>query len=138
MIMSRNKLYILILFLTLAGYSWIFWNVHQFRASEKPVNTCLFRNITGIPCPSCGTTHSVISIMKGEFREAGKENPLGFLITLMLIVFPFWILADLFLRKRSFYDFYQKTEGLLKRKWLAYPAVILLLIIWILNIHTYL
>ena len=57
---SGTKLYILILFLTLAGYSWIYWNVHQIGSNEKPVNACLFRNITGIPCPSCGTTHAVL------------------------------------------------------------------------------
>jgi len=73
--------------------------------------------------------------MKGDFREAVKENPLGFLVALMLIVFPIWILVDLFTRKKSFFDFYSTMEDLLKRKWIAYPAVILLIINWILNIH---
>ena len=132
---SKTKLYILVLFLSLAGYSWVFRNVYQYRSHEKPVSSCLFRTVTGIPCPSCGTTHSVISIMKGDFREAVKENPLGFLVALMLIVFPIWILVDLFTRKKSFFDFYSTMEDLLKRKWIAYPAVILLIINWILNIH---
>ena len=73
--------------------------------------------------------------MKGEFREAVRENPLGFLVTLMLLIFPLWIFIDLFLRIRSFFGFYHMMEVFLQRKWVAYPAVILLLINWILNIH---
>lgn len=132
---SGKKLYILVLFLSVVGYSWIFWNDYEFRRHEMPVNACLFRTITGIPCPSCGTTHSVLSIVKGEFREAARENPMGFPVTLMLIIFPVWALTDLFTRKTSFSAFYHAMENLLRRKWIAFPAVILLLINWIMNIH---
>lgn len=131
----RNKLYIFVIFLSITGYTWVFWNVHQFQTHTTSLSPCLFKNITGIPCPSCGTTHSVTSIMKGNFREAMNENPLGFLVSLMLILFPFWVVFDLLFRKTTFFNFYRKVEYFLRKKWVAYPAIILLLINWIINIH---
>ena len=53
----------------------------------------LFRQVTGIPCPSCGTTHAILSITKGNFRQALDENILGFPATLMLVIFPVWIMS---------------------------------------------
>jgi hypothetical protein len=133
--MSKKRLYILVLCLSMAGYSWISWNVDEVRTNDTLAGSCLFRSVTGIPCPSCGTTHSVVSILHGEFRAAIKENPLGFLVALMLSIFPCWIAVDLFSGGRSFFDFYLKTEIFLRKKWVAYPAIILLLINWFLNIH---
>jgi hypothetical protein len=133
--MSKKQLYILVLSLSLAGYYWVFWNVRQFRMHENAIGTCLFRSVTGIPCPSCGTTHSVISILKGDFREAAMDNVLGFIVSLMLLTFPFWIVLDLIRKKSSFFGFYLKTEALLRRKWIAYPAIILMAVNWIVNIH---
>ncbi|MBM3743809.1 MAG: DUF2752 domain-containing protein [Actinobacteria bacterium] len=41
---------------------------------------CLFRNSTGLPCPFCGTTRSIGSILQGDFGSAVELNPLGFLV----------------------------------------------------------
>jgi hypothetical protein len=133
--MSKKQLYILVLCLSLAGYSWLFWNIRQFSTNEGAIGACMFRNVTGIPCPSCGTTHSVISIINGHFMDAAAENPLGFLVALMLILFPGWIIFDLITRKKSFFVFYLKMETILRRKWIAYPAIIFILINWIVNIQ---
>ena len=132
--MSRKKLYLLILFLAIAGYSWVFLNHYLLSSNKHLINVCLFRNITGIPCPSCGTTHSVLSITKGDFRTAIQENLLGFPVTLMMLVFPVWILIDLILKKEGFYRFFLWTEILLRKKWIAWSGVILILANWGWNI----
>ncbi len=90
--MSRRKLYILILSFALAGYSWVFLNYFLLKVNNPTPDVCLFRQATGIPCPSCGTTHAVLSIAKGNFRQAVNENILGFPVILMLMLFPAWIL----------------------------------------------
>lgn len=41
---------------------------------------CLFRSLTGLPCPFCGTTRSIGSILQGDFGSALGLNPLGFLV----------------------------------------------------------
>ena len=133
--MSRNKLYFLFLILSFAGYTWISWNLSQIHSGGIPVNFCLFRQVTGVPCPSCGTTHSVMAIIKGDFQEAIKNNPLGFIVFPVLMIIPFWILIDLIRRKNSFYRFYGSTEKVIGRKWVAYPAICLLLVNWFVNIY---
>lgn len=133
--MPKKNLYLLILGFAFAGYSWVILN-HYLLKSDKPlVNVCLFRQATGVPCPSCGTTHAVLSITKGNFRQAVDENILGFPAALMLVVIPAWILADLLLKKQSFYRFYIRSEAFLRNRWAAWSALLLLLAIWAWNLY---
>jgi Protein of unknown function (DUF2752) len=131
---SRIKLYYLVLLFTVAGYAWIAWNYKNLSKSDNGISVCMFKNITGLPCPSCGTTHSVFYVIQGKPMDAFNCNPLGFIIVIILIIFPLWIISDLILRKNSFHSFYNKSEIFLKKKWVALPAIIFVLIIWILNI----
>jgi hypothetical protein len=45
--------------------------------------TCLFRRLTGWPCPSCGLTRATCALAHGQWREAEHFNlaaiPLAFL-----------------------------------------------------------
>lgn len=48
---------------------------------------CLFRNITGLPCPGCGMTRAFLFLGHGDFYEAIRLNPnslLAFSIILFL------------------------------------------------------
>jgi hypothetical protein len=135
--MPRKKLYIFILLFAIAGYSWIILSHFLLKANKPLINVCLFRNVTGIPCPSCGTTHALLSIARGDFREAVRENILGYPAAGMLLVFPVWILTDLLLKKESFYRFYRRAEFFLRKRWAAYLALLLLLAIWGWNLFRY-
>jgi len=130
--MTRNKLYSIVLALSMAGYAWFLWNYHNLANSN--INVCLFKKITGLPCPSCGTTRAIICITRGNFLDALNTNPLGFVVILMLIVIPIWILLDLITKKNGFHSFYKKSELILRKKWIALPAVVLILVVWVLNI----
>ncbi len=46
------------------------------RAAEQPPELCLFRRVTGVPCPTCGTTRSVLAGLKGHFADAVLYNPM--------------------------------------------------------------
>lgn len=46
---------------------------------------CLFRLTTGHPCPGCGLTRSVGNILLGDFSEALKLNPLGFIFAFSIV-----------------------------------------------------
>jgi Protein of unknown function (DUF2752) len=132
--MSKKNLYLLILGFALAGYSWVVLSYYLLQTNNPTLNVCLFRQVTGIPCPSCGTTHAILSITKGNFRQALDKNILGFPVALMLVIFPLWILIDLIRKKGSFYQFYFWAESYLRKKWVAWSALIFLLANWGWNI----
>jgi hypothetical protein len=37
---------------------------------------CLFRRVTGIPCPGCGLSHGFVHLAHGDFLAAIADNPL--------------------------------------------------------------
>ena len=38
---------------------------------------CPFRALTGIPCPTCGTTHAAVALLRGDVGGALAANPLA-------------------------------------------------------------
>jgi hypothetical protein len=96
---------------------------------------CLIKNVTGFPCPSCGTTRAVELLLQGKVRESLVANPFGILVTLIMVLVPFWILFDLIFKKETFYIYYKKIEETLKIKWLAAVLIALVILNWIWNIY---
>lgn len=134
MTLSRNKLYILIISACFAGYIWIFWSVSNLSKVNSEIEVCLIKNISNIPCPSCGSTRSVIEITKGNFIDALLINPIGYILSLILFLIPIWIFLDFISRKESLFRFFQKAENVLKKPIISIPLLILVLINWAWNI----
>ena len=107
--MSRNRLYVLLSTACIAGYIWLAVNYHQQVVQSQALGICIFKRLTGIPCPSCGTTRSVIAIVKGNLNGGIYWNPFGFLITGILIISPLWIAYDLLTRNSTLQKAYLKA-----------------------------
>jgi hypothetical protein len=41
------------------------------------VSTCVFRRMTGIPCPGCGLTRALYAMVRGEWKELFVLHPLA-------------------------------------------------------------
>lgn len=55
------------------------------------VPPCPLRTITGIPCPMCGMTRGVTSLVNGDFAHALLMNPASYLaVALALLLFAQW------------------------------------------------
>ncbi|HUV11607.1 MAG TPA: DUF2752 domain-containing protein [Acidimicrobiia bacterium] len=55
------------------------------------VPPCPLRTITGIPCPMCGMTRGVTSLVNGDFAHALLMNPASYLvIALAVLLFVQW------------------------------------------------
>jgi hypothetical protein len=48
------------------------------RVASGPI-VCPFRLATGLPCPGCGLTRSWVYIAHGDFGDAVRANPFGYL-----------------------------------------------------------
>ncbi len=46
------------------------------RPAGSAVTLCILRNVTGLPCPTCGSTRSVRALAAGRPIEALGHNPL--------------------------------------------------------------
>ena len=129
--MTRKNLYFLLLFLGIAGQIWIVYSYIKLEQQEDSFNICLFKRVTSLPCPSCGTIHSIVSILHGDFREALSENPLGFPDLLLVAIVPFWILGDLVFRNESFYKIFLRTEEVLRMKGILFALLSVIFMIWL-------
>jgi hypothetical protein len=135
--MKYNKhFYWILAILSVAGFAWI--GLHLFFPDVLVTSSstvCLFKNVTSLPCPSCGITRSVLLIFHGDFQEAPLLNPLGFVVALALITLPVWILYDILSGKTTLAHSILWTEKLIKsRKSVYIPLVALVLINWGWNI----
>lgn len=144
--MSRRSLYALVLLLSAAGWGWVAFNAAAAgsdgmdpgarhgspgfpasRTMDAPSDRlvlpspCPFRLATGLPCPSCGTTRSLLALADGDPADAARSNPFGFPAALALLVLPAWILHDLLRGGDGFHRAYGRTEAVLRQR----PAVAL-------------
>lgn len=138
MFQHRNKLYLFLLVACLAGYVWLFYNILVNSLPNTnvatPFGSCIIKNISGIPCPSCGSTRSIIFILKGDFLEALSLNPLGYLSACIMLIIPLWIGYDLITKKNSFFVFYKKVEVYLRKPMYMIPLAFLFILNWVWNI----
>jgi Protein of unknown function (DUF2752) len=133
--MTRKKLYTVLTGLMLVGYVWLGWNFIEGSAHFSVPSICLFKEVTGLPCPSCGTTRSLLLLVHGQIRDSFMMNPFGIVLAVALLVFPLWIISDMIRRRDSFYRRYVQMEHLLlQNKLLAACAVAIVALNWAWNI----
>jgi len=130
MLTNRNRLYILVLVACMIGYIWVFFST----SVNAEVGVCLVKHVTNIPCPSCGSTRSVLSLLEGKVYESILINPIGILLVGIMILSPIWIFRDLLTKSNSFFSFYKRTELFFQQWKVAIPAIFLVLSNWIWNI----
>ena len=107
----KNKPYLIIniifagVILLVIAYSGIFSPDND----NYPIS-CVHEKLTGLPCFSCGLSHSFSLIVRGRIEEAYQWNIYG------MRVFLFFV--SQFLMRIFFSVCYQRNEG--TRKWLIY------------------
>ena len=101
---SRERYSKKLALLTIAGLSLVFLASVVFapRAAgpfDDYFTVCGFKNLTGLPCPGCGLTHSFCALGKGNLFDAFAFNALGPLLFLALALI--WVRAALVLAGKS-------------------------------------
>jgi hypothetical protein len=63
------------------------WSLAYFIPNlDQLIPPCLFRALTGVPCPACGATHSGVYLSHFHFLDALSANPLFFFLYAALVV----------------------------------------------------
>jgi hypothetical protein len=60
--------------------------LRQWAGRRIPM--CIFRELTGLPCPGCGSTRAGLAILRGDLLAALAFNPL---MTLALLGVGLWL-----------------------------------------------
>lgn len=131
MSISRNRLYTLLLISCVIGYLWLYYGFHAINTS---LEVCLIKHLTGVPCPSCGATRSILTLINGQFLKSLYINPIGFVVAIIMLLAPFWIIYDLITKKSSLYIFYVQIENYFKKPRHLIIFSFLIAINWIWNI----
>ena len=131
--MSRNKLYWLLLIACFLGFIYLL--CHLQDSENTHFGVCIFRKVTGFPCPSCGTTRAVQLLLQGNVLASLQMNPFGILVAIIMTIVPLWIAFDLIFKRDTFYQAYKKTEATIRIKWIAAILILLVILNWIWNIY---
>ena len=132
---SRTRFYGVLLVMLAASYAWIAYNSVVRAQQAEGISICIVRNVTGVPCPGCGTTRSVVHVLHGEILDAVTTNPLGLLAAGALALLPLWIGADLVRGRASLMHAYAVLNQQLARRAVLVVVVVLVLCLWTWNIY---
>ena len=71
--------------------------VWLLRLDRVPLTLCVFKGLTGLPCPTCGSTRALGRLFVLDFAGALAMNPFT---TVVAVVLAAWGIADLALLPR--------------------------------------
>lgn len=134
MLSSARRLYGFMAVFCISGYTWLYLHIDKSWSTHVG-SVCVLKRTTGIPCPSCGSTRSMLSLLHGDIVRAWLWNPFGFFILGGLLVVPFWLTHDVIRKQRTLMAAYQNMEKIVKQKMIAWPLVIIVLLNWCWNIY---
>jgi hypothetical protein len=104
--------------LAVAGVVWL------LRLDRIPLTFCVFKGLTGLPCPTCGTTRALGRLFVLDFEGALALNPFT---TLLAVLVGAWALADLALLPR------RRALGVRVSRRLAFALRVSALLLFLLN-----
>ena len=130
MLINYKIKYPVFIVLILTGY-FLLYNYSKTLVSPKNISPCIFKNLTGIPCPSCGSTRATVQLIQGQFWNSILINPLSLITNVLIVLSSFWMAFDLIRQKESFFPFLKKDWN----KWLKIGLLILVLANWVWNIQ---
>ena len=84
-----------------------FWTLTE--QGRLPV--CLFKAVTGLPCPGCGMAHAIILAFQGDWRSSLHEHPLGIPVLMIWTAWLAWGLRNRLKDREFSRDFPLRLEG---------------------------
>jgi hypothetical protein len=110
---SLNSKHIIYTGLVVTGMIWLTLNLAM--RSQVP-SVCLTKNMTGLPCPTCGVTDSMVLLLSGDVRGSFGANAAGPFMLLLIITAGIGILRYIVIDRRSIPEVITVMESYVLRK----------------------
>ncbi|MGL5636832.1 MAG: DUF2752 domain-containing protein [Bacteroidales bacterium] len=127
--MTQTKVYLLLAGLTVLGYIYIFLASEYVSSEIFP--RCIFQNVTGFPCPSCGSTRAMLELVHGHYLRAFTMNCLCYVQALFLLFSPLLLIFDLIFNTRWVYRIYIWIISQINRRCVAITLISLIAVNWV-------
>lgn len=97
-------------------------------AARLPLPHCVFHELTGWPCLTCGATRAAVQFLQGHFAASFLYNPLAFLAYGGLTLFDVYALGVLLTRGRRFrLGNFSRAE----KHWIRWGVALVLGVNWV-------
>ena len=104
----------------------------DYTTNHQHIGTiCIFKLITGIPCPGCGMGRASLSILRGNIIESFSYNILCIPFSICVFTSLCWLIVDLFKGKDTFFITINRKVPF----FYLIPLFILTAISWAVNIY---
>lgn len=103
---------------------------------ETDQSLCPFKMITGMPCPSCGITKSIVYFYKGDVLKSLSYHILGPAVVFFCVFIIIILITEIITKKEYFNNYFYSRK-------LAYGLAIFLALyhiirlVYFLNNHTF-
>ena len=126
--MTRRGFYTLGVAGCAAGWAWVALAMHF--PGQGVWSGCLWKEVLHVPCPACGVTRAIVSLLQGNVADALRLNPLGLPLAALLVLLPFALVADGVRRRDGLYRLFLQVDGALRRRRVFVSFVVLVLANW--------
>ena len=122
--MPVNKTIRIIIAIALAAVAIVVFFLFSPEESDNFFPKCIFKSITGLDCPGCGSQRAIHHLLHLDFKMAFLRNPLA--VTMIPYIFV-GILFEYFGLKERF----PKARNILFGYWAASILLIIVIAYWI-------
>jgi len=129
---TRKYFYLLLILLSIISILWVIINFLTFNKTDYSLTICTLKNISGLPCASCGVTRSVLAFFSGNVGKAFFYNPIGIPMAIAIVILPGCIAYDLTTQKYNLYKKYN-TLNFNLITWLS--IITLFILAWAWNLY---
>ncbi len=98
-----------------------FFILHTNSHFEHSQSFCPFKMLTGLPCPGCGITKSLVAIYQGEFLKSLQFHIFGILVMALCWIGIGTLTTEIITKKEYF-------NHILYSKKIAYTLAVILII----------
>jgi hypothetical protein len=120
----RNRLYAGIIGVGGAGVAWLVVDC----VTDGTWTPCLFKLLTGIPCPACGSTRAVLALLRGE--DVLAYNALGIFTFAAGLLTLAVLCRDVIIGSDSLFQGWRRAEQFVRQPLVAAAGIAVLASNW--------